>query len=343
MLHFPVDDTIVNGWFATLRRALEEAAEQSAKASEAMKKYGGTNDPFTLTIANRLFGQTGYDFRAPFLATLKDRYDAPFEALDFIHNSAAATRQINDWGEGKTHQRIRNVIPADALGPLTRLVLVNAIYLKAPWMDRFPAAATKPGTFHLDARRTAEVPMMAQTHECSYFQGAGFSVVQLPYADAGLSFVIFLPDSLTGLASLEAKLTPALIDGSFIKWETRDVHISMPRLKLEPPLLPLGQTLQTLGMKTAFDMPRGSANFDRIAPRRPDDYLALSDVFHKTFLKLDEGGTEAAAATALMAYTLGIHQPKQPIEIKVDHPFLFAIRHGPSGACLFLGHVADPR
>ena len=113
----------------------------------------------------------------------------------------------------------------------------------------------------------------------------------------------------------------------------------MPRLKLEPPVLPLGQTLQTLGMKTAFDKPLRSANFDRMAPRRPDDYLALSEVFHKTFLKLDEKGTEAAAATGLQAVAAGIHEPKKAIEVKVDHPFLFAIQHRSTGACLFLGRV----
>ena len=133
-----------------------------------------------------------------------------------------------------------------------------------------------------------------------------------------------------------------------IKWKRRDVTLSLPRFKLEPPVFSLRAALQALGMKTAFDIPPGSANFDRIAPRRPGDYLAISDVFHKTFLNLDEKGIEAAAATAIALRTLGIHEPLKPVEVRVDHPFLLAIvtqsRPESSGAtCLFLGHVTDPR
>ena len=112
---------------------------------------------------------------------------------------------------------------------------------------------------------------------------------------------------------------------------------------LDPPLLPLAAELQKVGMKTAFDQPPGSANFYRMAPRRPDDYLSLSQVFHKTFLNLDEQGTEAAAATVVEAMSYGIDEPKKPMIFKVDHPFLFLIQHVESGACLFLGHVTDPR
>ena len=107
----------------------------------------------------------------------------------------------------------------------------------------------------------------------------------------------------------------------------------------------LADKLKTLGMKTAFDQPRGSANFDKIAPRKPNDYLAISEVFHKTFIAVDEKGTEAAAATAVaMAAMAGIEKPPPPpIEVKVDRPFIYAIQHVPSGACLFIGRVSDPR
>jgi serpin B len=141
---------------------------------------------------------------------------------------------------------------------------------------------------------------------------------------------------------LEKNLSPDVLGGK-VKWEARDVTLYLPKFKLELPMLPLAGALQTLGMRNAFDQPPGSANFNRIAPRRPDDYLKISEVFHKTFLSLDEKGTEAAAATAFHVITMGIHEPAKPVEVKVDHPFLFAIQHQPSGACLFLGHVNDPR
>jgi len=127
VLHYPKDEAKLQLSFSALRKALDEAGQQSAKQSAEVKKYGMTNDPFTLTVANRLFGQAGYDFRAPFLDLLKDTYAAPFEALDFVHNSSVATRHINDWVETQTRQRISNLIPDSALNDLTRLVLVNAI------------------------------------------------------------------------------------------------------------------------------------------------------------------------------------------------------------------------
>jgi serpin B len=122
------------------------------------------------------------------------------------------------------------------------------------------------------------------------------------------------------------------------------LDLYLPKFKFEPPTLNLGSTLQMLGMKTAFDQPPGSANFDRMAPRRPNDYLAISEVFHKTFIAVDEQGTEAAAATAIVAvYAASILNAPKPLEVKIDRPFIYGIQHVPSGTCLFIGRVTDPR
>jgi serpin B len=122
------------------------------------------------------------------------------------------------------------------------------------------------------------------------------------------------------------------------------VALFLPKFKIEPPTLPLGDALQKLGMTSAFDKPRGSANFDRMAPRRPNDYLYISDVFHKTFMSVDEKGTEAAAATAVaMVRASALQRPSEPVEVHVDHPFIFAIQHRASGACLFLGYLANSK
>ena len=342
VLHFPKDDAEVHRSFAALRTALDEIVQGSATNVVQMKQWGLTNDPIILNVANRLFGQSGYDFRAPFLALVKDNYAAPFEPLDFISNPSGAAKSINDWVEDQTRQRIRNLIPAGALTKLTRLVLVNAIYLKAPWAEPFQTSATKPGPFHLSGGKRVNVPLMTQTRELPYARGDGFSLLQLPYEDHQIAFLVLLPDKRDGLAALEAKLTSGLQAGR-VKWETRDVTLYLPRFKLEPPMLPLGQKLKALGMKSAFNEPLRSANFERIAPRRADDYLYLTEAFHKTFLSLDERGTEAAAATAIHMMTMGIHEPAKPVEVRVDHPFLFAVQHRPSGASLFLGRVTDPR
>ncbi len=341
-LHYPKDDSELHKSFADLRKALNAAIKESETDSAQRRRYGQTNDPLTLVIANRLFGQRGYDFREPFLALLKNNYDAPFEDMDFINGSAAATKEINLWVEDQTRKRISNLIPDGALNRLTRLVLVNAIYLKAPWAEKFGASNTKPGLFHVSGGKGVEVPMMNQRKEFAYGKGNGFSMVMLPYSNYQLVFLIILPDKVSGLAAVEAKLNPEL-NADTVKFENCDVALRMPKFKLEPPTMPLGQTLQALGMKSAFDIPPHSANFERMAPRKPDDYLALSGVYHKTFLKLDEEGTEAAAATAMAFNTLGIHEPPKQVEMNVDHPFIFAIRHQLSGAILFLGHVTDPR
>jgi serpin B len=341
-LHYPSNEAGLHRSFAALQQALDEMAKRSARQAEQMKQYGA-RDPVTLTVANRLFGQEGYEFRAAFLALAKDNYRAPFQPLDFVQNATVATKTINGWVEDQTHQRIKDIIPPGALDKLTRLVLVNAIYLKAPWSEPFEVSVTQPRPFHLAGGKTVDVPTMNGQHRFGYSKRPGFTLLSLPYSDNDLRFVIFLPDSTDGLVGLQGSLNSGLLaESGRVEW--RDVILYLPKFKIEPSPLVLGGTLRELGMKSAFDEPRRSANFDRMAPRRPDDYLYLSEVFHKTFLSLDEKGTEAAAATALVFATASaiVEKPK-PIEVHVDRPFLFAIQHAPSGACLFLGRVTDPR
>ncbi len=156
--------------------------------------------------------------------------------------------------------------------------------------------------------------------------------------------LVLVPDEVHGLRALESKLTAELL-AECAKLQTRGVDLHLPKFKLEPPTITLAEKFEALGMKTAFDKPQGSANFDKMAPRKPNDYLYISQIFHKTFIAVDEKGTEAAAATAvaMMAGTALRSPPPPPIEVKVDRPFVYAIQHVPSGVCLFLGRVTDPR
>ena len=219
-----------------------------------------------------------------------------------------------------------------------------AIYFKAPWQSEFNDAVTKPKAFHVSGGAPVNVSTMAQRKRFGYAKRDDFVVVALPYSGGELQFVILLPDQANGLAKLESKLSADLLT-QCAKLEPQDVDLELPKFKIEPPTIPLGETLQAVGMKTAFDVPQGSANFDKMSPRKPDKYLAISNVFHKTFIAVDEKGTEAAAATAvvMMEVSARLEKPKQPIEVKVDRPFLYAIQHVPSGACLFIGRVTDPR
>ena len=343
VLHYPPDDVELNRSFLALRRALFELAARSAKRAEESRRYGMTNDPITFNTANRLFGQTGFDFRAPFLAVLKDSFGAPLAPLDFRKNAPGATRQINGWVAERTHDRIRDLIPDGALNAMTRLVLVNAVYLKAPWLHEFDAGNTKPRPFHIGGGKGENVPTMWNQEKYGYAKRDGFTALVLPYNDPDLQLLILLPDATNGLAALEKKLTPTLL-AECAGLKSAEVILQMPRFKLEPPMIPLTPELQSLGMKSAFNQPPGSANFNRMAAGATAGGLAISGVFHKTFLALDENGTEAAAATAVALALRGMPPAKpKPIEVKVDRPFLFAIQHRPSGACLFLGRLMDPR
>ncbi|MBC8097635.1 MAG: serpin family protein [Akkermansiaceae bacterium] len=347
-LHFPKDEAVLHRAFLALQQRLSAIATNSSNQTAKLKRSGWkVGDPIQFEIANRLFGQKGYAFRAPFLTLVKNNYQAPFEPLDFASTPAAATaatKHINEWVEQETHRRIQGVLPEGALTKYTRLVLVNAIYLKAPWESEFRDSATQPRPFYLSNNVATNVPTMHQLHEFGYAKAVGFSAVSLNYAGAEIGFLILLPDKRDGLAALESQLTPAMLV-QCANLPVREVNLFLPKFRLEPPMMPLGNQLKKLGMKSAFDEPPGSAKFDRMAPRTPDDYLYISDVYHKTFLKIDEQGTEAAAATAVgIDESIGLHSPPpKPIEVKVDHPFLFAILHRSTGVCLFLGRVTDPR
>jgi serine protease inhibitor len=344
VLHFPSEASAVAASFASLQHSLEEMSAKTAELVKKSKESGGPGEPITLNIANRLFAQKDYDFRQDFLSLVKQDYGAAFQPIDFTVNPAAAAQHINKWVANETRDKIRDLIPADALNKLTRLVLANALYLKAPWADAFSEKTTQPEIFHVRGGAPVNVPMMRKTARFGYAKREGFVAISVPYVGDDLQFLVLLPDEIDGLRALEAKLTAEVLAGS-TKLETQDVDLRLPKFKLEPPTIALAENLQALGMKSAFDIPRGSANFDKMAPRKPNDYLYISNVFHKTFIAVDEKGTEAAAATAVvMMRATAIRGPKPPpIEVKVDRPFIYAIQHVPSGVCLFLGRVTDPR
>ncbi len=344
VLHFPTDPSAVSASFASLQYSLEEMSMKTAEMVKKSKEFGGPSEPMTLNIANRLFAQKDYDFRQNFLSLVKQNYGAAFEPLNFVADPAAATQHINQWVADQTHDKIRDLIPANALNKLTRLVLANALYLKAPWADAFSEKTTQPELFYIRGGAPVNVPMMRKTARFGYAKREGFLAVSVPYIGDDLQFLILLPDEINGLHALETKLTADVLAGC-ARLEARDVDLHLPKFKLEPPTVALAEKLQALGMKSAFDIPRGSANFDKMAPRKPNDYLYISNVFHKTFIAVDEKGTEAAAATAVvMMRATAMRGPKPPpIEVKVDRPFVYAIQHVPSGVCLFLGRVTDPR
>jgi serpin B len=346
VLRFPAGNTELQAGFAALRNALAQTAENATQTAAARTRAGRRTDPLEWNAANRLFGQQGFAFRDSFLTLMADGFAAPLQALDFRGATEPSRLAINGWVEEQTRQKIRNLIPSGGVSALTRLVLVNALYLKAPWDTPFEKFATQPREFRLATGASANVPTMQRTAQMGYSASDGVTVVTLDYLDGGLQFVIVLPDEGQTIEAAAARLTPE----HFARWARlpdggrRLVALYLPKFKVEGATVPLGATLRALGMKSAFDIPPGSANFDGIAPRLTTEPLAISDVFHQTFIALDEDGTEAAAATAVVIGPTSVPiNPVPPLEVRVDRPFLFAIQHRASGACLFLGRIADPR
>lgn len=344
VLNFGTNEPALHASFGALGQSLDQMRQQTEALSAESRKFNQLIDPISLVVANRLFGEKTFAFRPAFLALTRERYGAPLEAVDFLRHADQERRVINQWVSGQTRDRIQDLIPQGALNQDTRLVLVNAIYLKAPWQDPFEATRTRPEPFHVPGTKPPLVATMNRKAHFGYRPQKGFSAITLPYLGGDLQFLILLPDTTNGLGALEKSLTADTVASS-ARLPQVELDLHLPKLHLQPPVMALGKSLRALGMTSAFDVPPGSANFDRMAPRRTSESLKISDVFHKTFLDLDEKGTEAAAATAvsMVATSLPLAPKPKPILVRVDHPFLFAIQHRPSGACLFLGRIVDPR
>lgn len=342
VLHFQGSEDAVHQGFADLSADLAKLQKESAELVTQAKEHGGPSTPLELHAANRLFGQQDYPFEKPFLDLVDKIYGAPLELVDFEKSADKQRVRINTWVEDQTKERIKDLIPAGVLDSDTRLVLTNAVYLKAAWADAFREVPSFE--FHADGKTPAKVTGLTRTDAFGHATIPGGSVVTVPYAGGGLQFVLLVPDEKDGLAAMEKQLTPEVLAAA-AKAEPREVALYFPKFKLEPERVMLAEELIKMGMPTAFNKPPGSADFSVMAPRKPDDYLYISHVIHKAFIAVDKNGTEAAAATAVVmtrALAMPVEPPK-PLEVRIDRPFAFAIQHVASGACLFLGRVSDPR
>jgi serpin B len=346
VLHYPPAEESLHTALLALQLYLARIEAQTTAQAEQARHFGGPAEPVQWHMANRLFGQEGYAFRKSFLKSMQDTYQAPLHTVDFKRDAESARQGMNQWVAGETQDKIRDLIPPGVLTPHTRMVLVNAVYLRAPWQQSFNEQATRPSPFHLQDGREVRVATMTQRDQLGYAKTAGYEVVTVLYAGGGLQLLVILPEPGQTLSAVESSLTLDALSAAALA-PKQQVQLYLPKLHLEPRSVELGKVLRSLGMTTAFDEPQRSANFDRLAPRRlPHDYLYIAEVFHKAFLNLDEKGTEAAAATAVIKavpVSLNPAPPSEPTIVRVDRPFLFAVQHRSSGTCLFIGRVADPR
>lgn len=299
--------------------------------------------PIVFRIANRLFGEKSVGFEVGYLQATKAAFGAALEPVDFKGAPEKARVFINGWVEDQTQKRIRDLIPPGAVAADTRLALVNAIYFLGDWTEPFDKGRTRPRPFHVAPTPPKDVPTMHRLDTLRFAQGQGRRALELPYKGDQLSMLLVLPDALDGLDALEGALTPDAFDALVASLKPTRVSVALPKFEIDPASsLALADVLQAMGMALAFD--REKADFTGIAnPKNPADRLYLARVFHKAFVKVDEKGTEAAAASAALTMRAGSMAPvERPAEFKADHPFLFFIRDHATGLVVFMGRVADP-
>ena len=315
---------------------------------EVMKTAGqlaqSLEDPsrtITFRIANQLFGEKAYTFEQAFLDKTKAAYGAPLELLDFKTAPEPSRVRINAWVEGETEKRIKDLIPKAAIKADTRLVLVNAIYFLGDWEQPFEKESTRPAAFFTSASDKKNVPMMNAAGGYKAVAKDGLKMLELPYKGGAMSMLLVLPDKVDGLDAVEKSLDAKKLDELGKSLTSQRASVSIPKFEVAPPSIPLAENLQALGMTDAFV--RLKADFTGIAnPPSVEERLYISQVFHKAFIKVDEKGTEAAAATAVVMAEAGAAPSEPPFQFKADHPFLFFIRDNASGLILFMGRVADP-
>lgn len=287
-----------------------------------------------LATANQLWGQRDYPFHDAFLDTLAANYGAGMRLVDYIKATEDARKAINAWISDQTRERIPELIAEGVLNSDTRLVLTNAIYLNAPWMHRFNKDSTSPGSFTRLDGSTVEAQLMRLSEELRFATGAGYQAVELPYIDGSLSMLVIVPDA-GEFADFQSALSADTLETIVSDLKTAQVKLAFPRFEYRTQAS-LKDALKEMGMPIAFEP--GLADFSAMSPDGKN--LFIQDVIHEAFIAVDEDGTEAAAATAVVVGRTSA--PQDTVELTVDRPFLYAIRDNDTGAILFLGRLTDP-
>jgi serpin B len=320
-LHFDLDRAKLNAAFGSLIKEINGDGKERG---------------YQLSTANALWAQKGYSFLPAYLQITKEDYGAGLREVDF-KETEQARKTINGWVEKETRDRIKDLLKPGVLKVDTRLVLTNAIYFKGDWASQFKKNATHDGPFHLAGGKDVKVPLMHQTHEFGYFEGDFFQALQMPYVENHLAMVVLLPKKTDGLADLEKTLTADKLAEWTGKLKTQEVVVTLPKFKATTDVS-LKKTLSEMGMPLAFT---DRADFSGITK---SEALKISDAIHQAFVEVNEKGTEAAAATAvILEPTSAKINPKPPVVFRADHPFVYVLRDVRTGSILFMGRLVDPR
>jgi serpin B len=291
------------------------------------------NKPLQLHIANAVWAEQTYPFLQEFLDLIASSYGAGIRLADFINQFESIRTEINDWVYDQTQKKIKDLLPDGVLNADTRMVLVNAIYFKADWLSQFDANNTYAAPFHLLDGTEVTVKRMNQGLFVPIYDGDGYQAVELPYAGETAALDIILPEE-GHFERIEASLNSDFFNETINGMQPTSVMLSLPKFTFESESN-LTDTLTSMGMLDAFD--QNKANFSGMTAQND---LFISDVIHKAFVAVDEEGTEAAAATAVIMEAASA--PMFEVTLTIDRPFIFLIRDIPSGQILFIGRVLNP-
>lgn len=326
VLSFLLDQENLHPAFNALDQKLDSLAEL-----EVPKDQG---DPFQLNIANAIWGQQDFHFEDDFLDLLAENYGAGLRLLDYISQPEESRLAINQWVSDETKEKIQDLIPQGGITNDTRLVLSNAIYFKATWLEQFNKNLTEEGIFYGLEEEEIPTQMMKTGQDASfrYLKEDGYQVVELPYIGNQVSMLVVVPDQ-GRFEEFEDQFSIEDLNRILDGLSYSPVVLTFPRFEFETEIS-LASTLSAMGMPTAFS---DAADFSGMTGAKD---LFISDVFHKAFVSVDEEGTEAAAATAVVMSLTSM--PESPVELTVDRPFLFLIREHETGTVLFMGRVVNP-
>lgn len=341
-LHFPYGQDRLHSIVGALQYDLDRRG--SDLQHREIPEIWNTNR-FELGLSNTLWGQADYPFRASFLNTLAHNYGSDLQSVDFSANPDDTRRRINQWGKRASGGHVEELIPPSAIDTDTRLVLANAVFLRADWQQPFDPQDTEPGKFTRPDGTVVEVPMMHQKGDFPLLRkrgddaegGVGYDMIELPYVGGEVSMVLMVPSRKWSLADLEQVVDAAWIKSRFADLDqgSGEAMVTMPRFTFGNDF-ELTDQLRALGMTTAFDAQR--ADFGRVTdPTSAAEGLHLDWVVHDTYVAVDEEGTIAVAVSAG-----SIEAVSAPPSITLDRPFLFCIRDRETDAVLFLGRMVDP-
>jgi serpin B len=323
-------------------RVMHLGGETETMIASMGEQLRAWNDPalqsYELRVVDRLFGERTASFEPDFLALVERSFGAPLEKVDFMGNYDGARARINKWVEDSTKDRIVDLLPIGSVSAETRLVLTNAVYFKGDWLHPFEGNDTREQTFHVGGTRPANVKTMHQIVHVGHVKTDGLQMIELPYVGGDLAMDILLPARKDGLDELANALDEARFAALVGELKPTTVDVALPKFELEmAESLSLRDALVELGMRRAF----GDADFTGISTTISP--LFISQVFHKTFVAVDEEGTEAAAATAVVMATESTFVMPDSVPFIADHPFLFVLRDVHTGTIMFIGQLIDPR